>query len=204
MITSFLIALAIIVYMSGTSRLSGMRWDILDRYKITWLPELFFAAGFGVAAFMLLSATVGISLTIPFVLEFSLVLSNYFIGVLSTVWSYLWMQTGHGAILHWGMEKIRDPNRTQHLTPTVDKIAKVFKIEKNSTNYCRLFMGVKGFLIGLPVGGIVLFFLWPLAYEIGARLRGKVPFDPHALAEFLAGAFAGIAIIIALFLGGIL
>lgn len=163
----------IIIYMALMSRMSGMRWPLLDRFKITWLPELFFAAGFGWAAYQY---------------------GGWIAAPLAVAWSYIWMQTGHRAILHWGMEPIRDPDRKQFLTPFVDWLAKRLGIVKNSTPYCRLFMAVKGFLIGLPVGGVVLAVLWPLAYEIGARLRGKVKFDPHIVAEVLAGAGAGLAI----------
>lgn len=168
----------IIIYMALMSRLSGMRWPLLDRFKITWLPELLFAIPFG-AALSLWSDNF---------------ITSWLLFCFGTAWSYIWMQTGHGAILHWGMEPIRDPDRKQFLTPFVDWLAKRLGIVKNSTPYCRMFMAVKGFLIGLPVGGVVLAVLWPLAYEIGARLRGKVKFDPHIAAEVLAGAGAGLAI----------
>ncbi|MCZ6898071.1 MAG: hypothetical protein O7D95_05110, partial [Betaproteobacteria bacterium] len=63
-------------------------------------------------------------------------------------------------------------------------------IEHFSKNYARLFMAVKGFLIGLPVGGFTMMILWPLGYEIGNK-AGK-----HWLSETLAGAGAGLSIIL--------
>lgn len=116
------------------------------------------------------------------------------VALFTSAWFYAWFQTGHGAILHWGLEKVTEPDRRQTLTPVVDYIALVLGVEKNSTNYCRLFMAVKGLLIGLPILAFPLIVLWPLAYEVGARLRGKIKFDPHAAAELLSGAFLGFCV----------
>lgn len=191
--------IGIIAYMALMSRLSGMRWPLLDRYQITWLPELFFAFGLGAAPAYLTHGAVMAWLepyAAGWLVSLCAWLAAIFVFNRAVAWAYIWMQTGHGAILHWGMEPVRDPDRKQFLTPFVDWLSARLGIVKNSTPYCRLFMAVKGFLIGLPVGGVVLAVLWPLAYEIGARLRGKVRFDPHALAEVLAGAGAGLAIVI--------
>lgn len=173
-------AIAAIIYMSIMSRMAGggLGAKYLDRVRLTWLPELLFAVPFGAALSILSDNFIVASIMLSF----------------GAAWSYIWMQTGHGAILHWGMEPVRDPDRKQFLTPFVDWLSGRLGIVKNSTPYCRLFMAVKGFLIGLPVGGVVLAVLWPLAYEIGARLRGKVKFDPHIVSEVLAGAGAGLAI----------
>jgi hypothetical protein len=102
--------------------------------------------------------------------------------------------------------------RTQSLTPLVDWIArKLNRISSKLTSatgiefphistvpdggylhsrgYCRLFMAVKGFVIG-AAGAFSLILLWPLAYEIGKR------FQNHALSELLSGAFAGVALVL--------
>ena len=150
----------------------------LDKLRLTWLPEVFFAAGFGYAAYQY---------------------GGWIAAVMATAWSYLWMQTGHGTVLAWGKpQHISEISRVQTLTPFVDALADKLGINKtignpeegigHSINYCRLLMAVKGFLIGLPVGGILLAVLWPLAYEIGVRVKN------HTVSELLSGTFAGISI----------
>lgn len=187
-------AIVTILYMATTSRMSGggLGASILPArtdggkmpFNMTWLPEVFFALAFGVA---LANVT------------------PIWCGALAAGWSYIWMQTGHGAVLHWGNLDEHDPTRKQTLSPVVDWIAqRIGIVSDTDVNYCRLFMAVKGFLIGLPVGGIVLAILWPLGYEIGARLRGKVSFDPHAAAELVSGAGAGVAIVVFLLIAGVL
>lgn len=171
-----------ILYMTITSRMSGggLGAQYLPRW-LTWLPELFFAAGFGYAAFQY---------------------GGWIAALLATAWSYIWMQTGHGTVLHWG----RDPaaaqgERKQFLTPLVNRIADRLGFTRGDRNYCRLFMTVKGFLIGLPAGGLPLAVLWPLGYELGYRLRGKLPNGwSHAIAEFSCGMGAGVAILLAYYM----
>jgi len=115
---------------------------------------------------------------------------------------YLWMETGHGIVLPWGgLLPYAQRFRTQTLSPVVDWLADKLGIQKvqedgysRTLNYCRLFMAVKGLLIGLPFGGLILMVWWPAAYEMGARLRGKVKFDSHALTEMVAGAGTGVQI----------
>lgn len=179
-------ALVTIIYMAVASRMSGggLGAEILPSrdeggkmpFNMTWLPEVFFALGFGITL-----ANV----------------APIWCGALAAAWSYIWMQTGHGAVLHWGKLDEYDPTRKQTLSPVVDWIAqRIGIVSDTEVNYCRLFMAVKGFLIGLPVGGVVLAILWPLGYEIGARLRGKISSDPHAVAELVSGAGAGVAIVL--------
>lgn len=169
----------IIPYMAITARQSGggLGAQYLPRW-LTWLPELFFAAGFGFAAYQY---------------------GGWIAATLATAWTYLWMQTGHGTVLAWGKpQSISDIQRSQFLTPFVDALANKLGINKtfgnpddgmgHSINYCRLFMAVKGFLIDLPVGGLPLALLWPLGYEIGNRLK------KHEISELASGAGAGVAI----------
>ena len=161
----------IIPYMAITARQSGggLGAQYLPRW-LTWLPELFFAAGFGWAAFQY---------------------GGLVAAAIATAWSYIWMQTGHGTVLHWGKHpEHATGERTQTLTPVVNWLAKRLGLTIGEVGYCRLFMAVKGFLIGLPVGGLPLALLWPLGYEIGNRLK------KHEISELASGAGAGIAIIL--------
>jgi hypothetical protein len=115
------------------------------------------------------------------------------------------MQSATAPGIHWGKGGY-NPNRTSTLKPFVDFI-NTLSIRKwrigphydpSTVEYCRLYMGVKGFLIGLPVGGLPLAILWPLGYELGHR-SGR-----EDLIEFLAGSGAGIAISIPLLVLGLL
>lgn len=159
----------IIAYMAITARQSGggLGAQYLPRW-LTWLPEVFFAAGFGFAAFQY---------------------GGWIAAALATAWSYIWMQTGHGTVLQWGRDPSQAAGRTQTLTPYVNVFALALNLPVGGVGYCRLFMAVKGFLIGLPVGGLPLAVLWPLAYEIGVRVKR------HEVSELLSGAFSGISIV---------
>lgn len=161
--------------MAVTARQSGggLGAQYLPRW-LTWLPEVFFAAGFGYAAYQY---------------------GGLVAAVIATAWSYIWMQTGHGTVLHWGKNpEHATGERTQTLTPVVNWLAKRLGLTIGEVGYCRLFMAVKGFLIGLPVGGILLAVLWPLAYEIGVRVKR------HEVSELLSGAFSGVNIYLLLWL----
>ena len=157
----------LIAYMSITSRMSG--GGLGAKYLWKCLPEILFA--------------------IPFVCFIYNTTGSLLLSVLAGLWSFFWMETGHGTVLQWG-DNPRDAQgeRKQFLTPFVNYLSKKIGLEIGGRGYCRLFMAVKGFLIGLPVGGLLLAILWPLAYEIGHKLK------LHYLSELLAGAGAGMAI----------
>lgn len=178
-----MVKIIIILLQAVLSRMSGGGFGAEKLHRrLKMLPEILFALVF--AATILSVST------------------NWFLAVFVFVWCFLWMETGHGVVLPWG-EPIPDGSfkdemlngRKQTLTPVVDFLARRLGISTErpdgvySVNYCRLFMAVKGFLIGLPVGGVVLAVLWPLGYEIGKRLKNA------ELCEILSGAGAGIAIV---------
>lgn len=122
------------------------------------------------------------------------------------VWSYIFMQVGHGNAYHDGMYPDAQPDRWQTLDWLVRPFTAVWRItwqvdghEKTifkktglaarSKWYCRIFMGVKGLLIGAPMlyFGLPLIILWPLGYAIGFRYLKK----DSGPAEYITGAFAG-------------
>lgn len=165
--------------------------------NLTWVPEILFALPFGVFGFAVADGALAFLLAIP-----------------AVVWSYAWIQTGHGVVLPWGKPmRLIDMQRKQTLSPVVDWLAAKLKMQTKvgyiedktygySVAYCRLFMAVKGLLIGLPVGGIPLAILWPLAYEIGERYENwSRPYPglgsvSHAMKEFASGIGAALSIIV--------
>lgn len=131
---------------------------------------------------------------IAFGLIFGLAVFSYFgalAGLLAAVWSFAWMETGHGTAFHMGERpEIALTGRKQFLSPLVDWICRKNGHMLGSRFYCWLFMGLKGALIGLPVApaGLLLAFLWPASYWVGRKLNAA------ALCEPASGACAGFVI----------
>lgn len=145
---------------------------------MTWLPEFMLALLVGCGIAPVAVAVVGPLWAAPIV-------------VAGASWFYIWMQTGHANALPWGRPGF-NPNRKNTLTPVVHKLCSWLNIELYSVNYARLFMSVKGFLMGLPLGGLPLAVLFPLGYELGHRYDA----DRHDLKELAAGAGIGIALLL--------
>ena len=172
-----------IIYMAITSRLSGSGFG--QKWGVSWLPEVFFAAGIGAAhAYAWYAFGYAWYAWIP-------------AFILATVWSYVFMQSATWMFLRWTEH---EPNKTRKATlkPIVDFIAKRFGYELGDEGYSWIAAGLKGFLIGLPVGGIPLMILWPLGYEIGSHAKGRTEkwIDPHTVSELMAGVGAGISIVL--------
>lgn len=163
----YLLDIGIVVYMAITSGYAGGSLPgskVFDRINATWLPEALFALGMMGATFPAFG---------PWC-------------VLAGLWCYGWQQSATSLGLHWGKGGY-NPSRTSTLKPFVDWIAGKLGYDPSTVQYCRLFMGVRGFLITLPVGGLGAIF-YPLGYEIGNRVNN------HAVSECLSGAGAGISI----------
>jgi hypothetical protein len=175
-----------IAYMGFMGRLSGSGFGA--KWNVSWLPEALFSIPFGVA--------LGYGI---FTLFDDSLRAAYIVGLLAAVWSYAFMQSATWMFLRW--EKHDDPNteRTSTLKPVIDWIAGHFGYKLGDEGYAWIAASVKGFLIGLPVGGIPLAILWPLGYEIGSHAKGRVEkygLDPHIFSEVLSSMGAGIAIIL--------
>lgn len=173
--------LFIIIWQGLLSRLSGSGFG--QKWGVSWLPELVFALTFGVAHAYL---------------WYALGFSNWIIVpafFASTAISYFFMQSGTWMFLRW--ESHDNPNTTRGgtLKPIIDWIAARFGYKLGDEGYAWTAAGVKGFLIGLPVGGIPLAFLWPLGYEVGSH-ADKVGMEPDIVREIAAGVGAGIAIVL--------
>lgn len=176
--------LLLILTMGFLSRLAGGGFfaPLLNKLGVNWLPELLFA--------------------LPFGLAFGSMFTGYVPSIVATAfawaWSYVFMQSATWSFLDWTGEEGKDyGDRSFTLKPIVDFIAKKFGFKLGDEGYSWISAGVKGFLIGLPVGGFSLAILWPLGYEIGSHFKGRVEkygLDPHAFSEFFAGMGAGVAI----------
>ena len=148
------------------------RWTI----NFTWIPEAIFCAIIASAAEMAWGSWV----VIP-----------------AFIISYIGMQAATGPALPWGDDPERSMSRPRTLSPIVNWISDRLGFTRGDVNYCRTWMAVKGFLIGLPLGGIPLAILWPLAYEAGYRVAPYTKgFDSHIIKEMLSGVAAAIAITI--------
>lgn len=120
--------------------------------------------------------------------------------------SYFAKNTGHGVVLGWGSANPQARGRRQFLSPLVDLIANKLKIVDTDVNgdatiaYCRLFMAVKGFFIGLPLFplGVLMAVFQPLAYELGNRRLKIKGVEPAVISEMLSGAFMGLIVAVSL------
>ena len=140
------------------------------------LPSLLFAAPFGAIA----------GLT-----------SALYLVPLAFVWAYAFFETGHGTAFHMGRKpSTAQSGRKQFLSVLVDPVCELLGFKLGGKAYCWLFMGLKGWLIALPLGvWYPLYFAiaWPLAYEIGFQLRERLGIGkPTETGEYLTGLAAGV------------
>lgn len=120
--------------------------------------------------------------------------------VIGAAVSYAGMQSATWMFLRWESHDDPNVNRSSTLKPLYDKIAALFGYKLGDEGYAWIAAGIKGFLIGLPVGGVITGPLWALGYEIGSHAKGRVERfgidDPHAVSEFMAGALGAVSILI--------
>lgn len=118
------------------------------------------------------------------------------------VWSYWWMETGHGTAFAMG----RAPEgalsgRKQFLSPPIDWLCKVTGQPLGGRFYCYTFMGLKGLLLGAPAApyGLALAVLWPVSYDLGRWLESKKLPGNFEWSELISGGCAGLVVSLALF-----
>lgn len=175
------------------ARLAGSGFG--SKWGVSWAPEALFTLPFGVALGWALQA-LG--------LEYWICIISALLGWLV---SYGGMQAATWSFLKWETADNRYPGRSFTLKPVVDFIAARFGFSLGNEGYSWIAAGLKGFIIGLPVGGIFTAILWPLGYELGSHAKGRVEkygLDPHIFSEFFSGALGGVSIFIFIFLAGLL
>lgn len=147
------------------------------------VPEILFSLPFGIS---LGCAFIDVDVRLAIML-----------GTIGIVISYAGMQTGTWYYLRW--QKHDNPNlkRGGTLKPLIDWISKRFGWKIGDEGYAWVAAAIKGFIIGLPVGGIPLAIMWPIAHETGTHFKVK---NPVELREFLSGCAAGISILLFLWI----
>jgi len=182
----------------------GVGWDTLCKWMgkrygkrsaslLGKVPEIVFAIHFGVCA-QYLAWMVFPIWYVPYI--------AYFVA---TTWSYAFMEIGHKNIYHDGTllqptwqdtpGSLERYSGMHYLLPKVG-------ITPRSKWYCRIGMGLKWGLIGLPIFpfGLALIVLGPIAYAIAFRTL-KIRWDSSP-AEYLQGEFSAWVILFTLWYVG--
>lgn len=138
-----------------------------------------------------------------FSLPFGLAYHHPVIQTFACLWAFAWMTTGHAVAFHMGSgENFALEGRKAPLSRVVDPLCHAARQPLGGSFYCWAFMGLKGFLIHLPLGlyALPMAFLWPLSYFIGNVLCPKIfpETDGEMIAECLAGAFSGLVVSMAI------
>jgi hypothetical protein len=148
---------------------------VIPFVDLTFLPELLFAAPIGYIGYLSTDL--------------------WWVGLLGWAWSYIWMQTGHHTPLmtHFGAKPYKFDGKTNTLGNVVDPMAVALEYEAGDRSYCRLFMGLKGLLIGLPMFplGLLLAPLWSTSYEIGYKIKISTLYG-----EYFSGACAYLLVVL--------
>lgn len=114
-------------------------------------------------------------------------------GITASFWVYGWFQTGHGTAYDMGSNpSVALSGRKAPLSYVIDPLCKALGKPLGGVFYCWVFMGLKGFLMHLPLGpwAILMAIQWPAAYWVGNCLVPKT-IDGEMVAELLSGAFSG-------------
>jgi len=177
----FLILMGILGRLSGNG--FGQKWGV------SWLPEALLCIPYGAALGYALAHHIG-----PWV---------YIAAPIGWAVSYAGMQSATWHFLRW--ETHTDPNLTRNasIKPLVDWIAARFGYSLGQEGYAWIAAMVKGFIIGMPVGGFITAIGWALGYEIGSHAKGRVErygIDPHLVSEFMSSALGAIGILVFLWL----
>lgn len=136
----------------------------------SWTPKWFPAEG---------AWAVAIAITVS---------STVYQFIVITIFSYVAMQLGHGRVYGMNGANLTDP-KPEAIEAIVQKL---YTGDITKPIYSWLCIGLKGFLIGLPLGilaGCLNALWWPFSYWLGMKKLGD-----GAYAEIAAGAGVGILV----------
>jgi len=147
------------------------------------VPEILISVPFGFAAYYTAA-------------EFFSV-DDYRIGLLGFVISYVAYEMGHGNFFHDGVGEHTfpdDPESIEKITGLHSLLPKL-GFAPRSAGYCRIMMGVKWFLFGLPALPLAPVFavIGPVSYWLSFRplYSDNIELSGSGLAEFLSAGLAG-------------
>lgn len=175
-----MIELAFITIMGILGRLSGNGFG--QKWGVSWLPELVMCIPYGAAlGYVLWSVN-------PYM--------GAICGLLGVAVSYAGMQSATWHFLRWESHDNPNTTRKASIKPVVDFVAGKLGYKLGDEGYAWIGAAVKGFIIGLPVGGVITAIGWMMGYEIGSHAKGRVSFDPHAVSEIMSAALGSIGILV--------
>ena len=163
--------LLLIPYMAIMASYCGGSFPLKVKWPVSWMPELLFGLGVFAALYDV----------------------NILYAVLSSIVAAFAMRAATANGLHWGDGEYKK-ERDTWFSPFVNWLADQGHIDYSSAAYCRLYMGVKGFIMTLPIGGLGAI-LFPLGYDLGHMLKGKVK-DSNLYRELFSGTGVALSIIL--------
>jgi len=141
----------------------------------------------------------GMLFALPFAYVSYSIHNSYLMAIILYVICWRAYEAGHGTF--YGMNGYHDHN-SETGKPRIQTLEKIFRPlyvwlggDIMHPVYSWYMMGLKGFLIGLPLGwyALALAVLWPSAYWLGRRYEKS-----GAVAEYLSGMAAGTVILMAI------
>lgn len=138
-------------------------------------------------------------LSLPIAVAIGVNYGSFWAVVACFAWVFMWFQTGHALAFKMGADPATaQSGRKAFLSHIIDPLCKATGKPLGGVFYCWVWMGLKGFLMHLPLGGWagLMAVLWPLAYWFGNRFIPLVvaTVDGEMVAEYLSGAFSGIVL----------
>lgn len=166
--------LGCMIYMSVMARICG-GGIVQVPPALKKVPKYLFGLGFGLASYHLHG--------------------HIWLAALATIFSGLWMDTGHGTAYEMGYNPaVAQSGRKEFLSAIIDHVTKAAGKPLGGLFYCVAFMCLKGLLIGLPAQpfGLWIAIMWPWGYMLGElKWRDGAKWDWQ---EIISGIYAGLVV----------
>lgn len=190
-------ALIMVIYAAAMSALARMAGGGLGAKYLNKKGEIDEATGEDKGGIMPFNLSMIPEILFGFGIALAIVGKSWWLIPL-TLWGYGWIETGHGQAFHMGFIPNQNPTRRHRLTPIVEWVSDKLKQPHYGTFYCWFFLGLKGFLIGLPLFPFapVFAFFWPAAYALGMTARTDIwaekKYTGTVVGEYVTGALTGL------------